>query len=161
LSKNLLKKYDAQIYFSAVLIFAKGEFMQVQKVNNSPEFGAKIIIGDDGVQKFIKSSFMAKGREMHNLLDTFNNIHRDTVVTIGTRTTETGDYLFARNGVTGQTDKCLLGSAEKIDLENRNAFFNFVSKLIKNKNFWSKITDESADMTAIKPVIEHDVFNLK
>ena len=41
------------------MLKAKGEFMQVQKVNNSPEFGAKIIIGDDGVQKFIKSSFIS------------------------------------------------------------------------------------------------------
>ena len=135
--------------------------MQVQNVSNSPKFGAKIIIGDEGVQKFIKSSFMAKGREMHDLLDTFNRSNRNTVVTIGTRRTEEGDYLFARNGVTGQTDKFLLGSADKINLKNRNSFYELVTNLLKNKDFWNKMTDEYADMTSIKPVVEHDVFNLK
>lgn len=36
--------------------------MEVNKVSYAPDFQAKIIIGDERIQKFIKSSFMTNSK---------------------------------------------------------------------------------------------------
>ena len=49
--------------------------MEVNKVSYAPDFQAKIIIGDERIQKFIKSSFMANSKATFETLDRFSEIY--------------------------------------------------------------------------------------
>ena len=59
--------------------------MEVNKISNSPNFQSKIIVGDNRIQKFIKSSYMANSRKMNDLLDSFNDSHKNQLVTLNIR----------------------------------------------------------------------------
>lgn len=135
--------------------------MQIQNNGYKTNFGAKIIVGDEKVHKFIKSSFIAKKREMHDLLDMYNNANTDAIVTLNVKNIAGRDVMSAHNGVTGQSDFIHLGNAEVINTENRNAFFDIIMKTLKNKDFWKKNTNISSDMTNLETNIEHDVFKLE
>ena len=135
--------------------------MQVQNVNNTHSFGAKIIIGDERVNPYIKSAFISKIREMIDLLDTFNESNSSQIVTVNVKHIKGKDFMAAKNGVTGQFLSVDLGShAEILTLTNRNSFYDLVKKMLGNNSFWNKLNEGTADMTALESNIEHDVFKL-
>lgn len=137
--------------------------MEINRVNNTPNFQAKIIIGDSRIEKYIKSSFMANSRETFNVLDKFSEIHPDSIVSINIKNLKNRDYLVAKNGITGATEAKLLHDTESLKLEDRTSFIDLIKKIMNKKNFWTKTQEETSyfDATAIEPKVEHDVFKLE
>ena len=138
--------------------------MQVNSVNNSPNFQAKIIIGDDRINKFIKSSYMAHPRKTNDLLDSFNNNRKNQLITLNIRKLFEGgsDYMIARNGITGKDSGVILGDAEIITPDNRDSFYTLIKRIFSDKNFWEKtVSNSEVDTSAKKVKILHDVFNLE
>ena len=137
--------------------------MQVNSVNYSPNFQAKIIIGDGRIQKYIKSSFMANSRNTFDVLDKFSEIHPDSIVSVNIKNLKNRDYLVAKNGVTGATEAKLLHSSDVLKLEDRTSFIDLIKKIMNKKSFWDKPQQETAyfDATSVNPRVEHDVFNLE
>ena len=133
--------------------------MQVNKVQNTPSFQAKLICGDNRIEKFIKSSFMANSKDTFSILE----IYPDAIVSVNVRNIKNKDYLVAKNGVTGATEKKLLGNAEKIDTKNRTAFIDLVKKIMNKKTFWTKHEEGTTyfDATSIKPRVQHKAFDIE
>lgn len=136
--------------------------MQIRNMQNAPNFQAKLIIGDEKIQKFIKSSFMTKSKETFDTLDKFSSIYPDSIVSIGIKNMKGRDYLVAKNGITGVTEKKFLHDAEIVKLEDHSIFIDLIRKVIKNKAFWSEKSEQikSFDTTSVPPKIDHDVFKL-
>jgi hypothetical protein len=137
--------------------------MEVNKISNSPNFQAKIIVGDSRIQKFIKSSYMANSRKMNDLLDSFNDSNKNQLVTLNIRKMfkDGADYMIARNGITGKDSGVILDNAEIITPNNRNAFYTLIKRIFDDKSFWEKpILDAKFDAASKEVKIEHDVFNL-
>ena len=118
--------------------------MQINKVNNSPNFQAKIIIGDEKIQKYIKSSFMANSRKTFDLLDKFSAENPDTVISLNIKNLKNRDYLVAKNGVTGVTEAKLLHDKDVLKLEDRTIFIDLVEKIMNKKSFWTKKPQETS-----------------
>jgi len=137
--------------------------MEISKINNSPNFRAKIIIGDHRIEKFIKSSFMANSRNTFDTLDKFSEINPDAIVSINIKNLKNRDYLVAKNGVTGATEVKLLEKSDVLTLKDRTAFIDLIKKVMNKKAFWDKPLPKTTyfDATAIEPKIEHDVFKLE
>ncbi len=136
--------------------------MEISRVNNNPNFGAKIIIGNEKIEKFVKSSFMANSRSTFDTLDKFSEIHPDSIVSINIKNLKNRDYLVAKNGITGASEAKLLHNSEIITPEDRTCFIDLIKKVMNKKSFWEKGTEETRyfDATAIEPKVEHDVFRL-
>lgn len=137
--------------------------MEINRVNNAPNFQAKLIIGDQKIQKYIKSSFMANSKDTFATLDRFSEIYPDSIVSINIKNLNNRDYLVAKNGITGATEAKLLHDTEILKLEDRTSFIDLVKKAMKKKSFWTKSQEGSTyfDATSINPNIEHDVFKLE
>lgn len=137
--------------------------MEINRVNNAPNFQAKLIIGDQKIQKYIKSSFMANSKDTFSTLDRFSEIYPDSIVSINIKNLNNRDYLVAKNGITGATEAKLLHDTEILKLEDRTSFIDLVKKAMKKKSFWTKSQEGSTyfDATSINPNIEHDVFKLE
>lgn len=137
--------------------------MEISKINNSPNFRAKIIIGDKRIEKFIKSSFMANSRNTFDTLDKFSEINPDAIVSINIKNLKNRDYLVAKNGVTGATEVKLLEKSDVLTLKDRTAFIDLIKKVMNKQKFWNKSVEDSThfDATALDTRIEHDVFNLE
>lgn len=135
--------------------------MEINKISNSPNFGAKMIVIDGRVEKFIKSSFMADSKSTFSILDKFSLIYPDAVVSVGIKNIKDKDYLVIKNGVTGMTEKALVEDAQVLKLNSRTSFIDLIKRVIDKKSFWNKMSvDKDFDVTAIPQKIEHDVFNI-
>jgi hypothetical protein len=134
--------------------------MQINKIDNSPHFQAKIIYGDKRIEKYMKASFMNK--DTFSTLDKFSEIHPDSIVSINIKQFNNKDYLVAKNGITGATEKKFLGDSEIKNLENQNSFIDLIKKIMNKKSFWDKTQNntDSFDATAIETKFDHKVFNL-
>lgn len=137
--------------------------MEINRVNNAPNFQAKLIIGDQKIQKYIKSSFMANSKDTFATLDRFSEIYPDSIVSINIKNLNNRDYLVAKNGVTGRNEAKLLHDTESLKLEDRTSFIDLIKKIMNKKNFWTKTQEETSyfDATSIEPKVEHDVFKLE
>ena len=136
--------------------------MEINRCNYNPNFGAKIIIGNQDIEKYVKSSFMANSRSTFDTLDKFSAIYPDSVVSINIKNLKNRDYLVARNGVTGAIEAKLIHKSEFVNPKDRTVFIDLIKKVMNKKSFWDKTTEETAffDATAIEPRVEHDVFKL-
>lgn len=110
--------------------------MEINKVSHSPNFQAKLVINDERVQKYIKSSFMANSRDTINTLDKFSVINPDSVVLVSVKNLKNRDYLVAKNGVTGATEAKLLEDSEVLKLNDRTSFIDLIKKIMNKKSFW-------------------------
>lgn len=137
--------------------------MQIQHQSNTPNFQAKLIIGDKRIQKFIKSSFISKSREAFDVLDKLSSVYPDSIVSVGIKNVNSKDYLVAKNGITGAIEKKFLHDSNIIKLEDHSVFIDLVKKIMKNKAFWTEGSSENSffDATSIPAKIEHDVFKLE
>lgn len=140
--------------------------MEVNRISNSPNFKAKIIVGDERINKFIKSSFMTNRKGTLKLLDNFDEFHPDQLVTLSISRIGKSDiqkeYLLAHNGITGKDSAVLLDNADRITPQNRNAFSVLVKRMLDNYCFWEKPFLNSKIGTTPKDVkIEHDVFKVE
>ena len=137
--------------------------MQVNKVQNNPNFQAKLIYGDRRIEKFIKSSFMADSKATFSTLDKYSEIYPDAIVSINVKSIKNKDYMVAKNGITGAIEKFLLGNAEKIDTKNRTAFIDLVKNIMNKKTFWTKCEEGTTyfDATSIEPKVQHKAFDIK
>lgn len=135
--------------------------MEVNKISYSPNFKAKMLIIDDRVEKFIKSSYMADSKSTFDVLDKFSSIYPDSVVSVCIKNIKDKDYLFVKNGITGKSEKSLVGDAEVLKLETRTSFIDLIKKVMAKKSFWNKMSaNKDFDASAIPQNIEHDVFKL-
>lgn len=135
--------------------------MEINKISNSPNFQAKIIINDERIHKFIKSSFISGARDTFDTLEEFNKIHPESIVSIGIKNVGHKDYLIAKNGITGATEKKFIHDTEILKLEDHCAFIDLIKRIMKENSFWTQITkSEDFNTTHIAPRIEHDVFKL-
>lgn len=136
--------------------------MEVNKLSYAPDFQAKIIIGDERIQKFIKSSFMANSKATFETLDRFSEIYPDSIVSIGIKNLKNRDYLVAKNGVTGAQETKLIKSGETLNFEDRTTFIDLIKKIMNKKSFWTGSSkDNNFDATAIESKIPHDVFEIE
>jgi len=136
--------------------------MQIQSQPYTPNFQAKLIIGDEKIQKFIKSSFLTKSKETFDTLDKFSAIYPDSIVSLGIKNINNRDYLVAKNGLTGATEKKFLHDTNIVKLEDNSAFIDLVKKIMKSRAFWTEKHAEIKyiDMKYVDPKIDHDVFKL-
>lgn len=110
--------------------------MQLQNQPFTPNFQAKLILGDERLHKFVKSSFMSKSKETFNTLDKFFEIYPDSVVSVGIKNINDKDYLVVKNGVTGATEKKLLHNIETVDKKDQSVFIDLIQKVSAQKSFW-------------------------
>ena len=120
-----------------------------------------MLIIDNRVEKFIKSSYMADSKSTFDVLDQFSSIYPDSVVSVCIKNIKDKDYLFVKNGITGKSEKSLVGDAEVLKLETRTSFIDLIKKVMAKKSFWNKMSaNKDFDASAIPQNIEHDVFKL-
>ena len=137
--------------------------MQINKIDNTPSFQAKLIVGDERIQKYIKSSFMANSRKTFDILDKFSAQNPDAIVSLNIKNLKNRDYLVAKNGITGKSEAKLLHDKDILKLEDRTSFIDLVEKVMNKKSFWISEPQETSyfDATALPVKIEHDVFKLE
>lgn len=112
--------------------------MNVSKISYSPNFQAKLIICDDSVQRFVKSSFLAESKNTFSALDEIGKIYPDSVVSLGIKNIDGSNYLFAKNCLNGAIEKFFLHNINMVCLEDLSVFVNLIRKIIKNEAFWTK-----------------------
>ncbi len=112
--------------------------MELNKISYNPNFQAKIILGDDRIQKFVKSSFMSGSKDTFATLDKFTAIYPDTIISIGIKNINGNDYLIAKNGVSGVMEKKFLHDTNSVKLEDQTAFIDLIKNVMKKKSFWPK-----------------------
>lgn len=111
--------------------------MQIQSTPASPNFQAKLILGDERIHNFVKSSFLADSKRTFDTLDKFSVIYPDAVVTAGIKNIKNKDYLVVKNGVTGATEKKLLHRTETVDKKDGSIFIDLIQKVMNKKSFWA------------------------
>ena len=110
--------------------------MEISKISNSPNFQAKYVIGDERIQKFIKSSFLSNSKDTFETLDKFSVIHPDSVVLINIKRINGHDHLVAKNGINGEMVSKYLHDTRSVKLEDHNVFIDLIKKIMTNKSFW-------------------------
>lgn len=110
--------------------------MQVNKVSDSTNFKAKLIIGDERIQNFIKSSFLSDSSSTFDTLDKLSSIYPDSVLMMNIKNINNKDYLVVKNGLTGVMEKKFIHNAENVQSKDNLAFLNLIKNTMAKKSFW-------------------------
>ncbi len=110
--------------------------MQIQNTPSVTSFQAKIILGDERIHKFVKSSFLTDSKTTFDVLDKFPAIYPDSVVTVGIKNIKSKNYLVAKNGLTGSSEKKILHAIDTVSPKDQSVFLDLIQKIMKKKSFW-------------------------
>lgn len=108
--------------------------MEINKISYNPNFGAKMVLSDERVQKFIKSSFIADSKSTFETFDKYSSIYPDSVVSVGIKNIKGKDYLVVENNSTGMSEKTLIKDSN----DSKIQFIDLIKKVIDKKHFWQR-----------------------
>ena len=114
--------------------------MEVNKISANTNFGAKFVIGDRRVQKFVKSSFMADSKGTFACLDKFSEIHPDAVVSISIKKSKNNFFMLATNSGSGAVEKMHLQNPDMVKFGDRSLFLDLIKKIMHKRTFWNEAT---------------------
>ena len=110
--------------------------MEVNRISQSPNFKAKMVVCDSRIQKFIKASFLAEAKDTYNTLDKFTRENQDAIVSVNFKLIGEKMYMTAKNGSNNQIETKLVHDTESVKLEDNTVFIDLIKKTMENKTFW-------------------------
>ena len=110
--------------------------MQIQNNPASPNFQAKLILVDNNVERFVKSSLSVNSKETFDTLDNFFVIYPDSVVTAGIKNVKNRDYLFVKNGATEKVEMKFIRNSKTVNEKDNSAFLDLIKRIMNKKSFW-------------------------
>ena len=111
--------------------------MEINRISQSPDFQAKIVVCDKRIQKFIKTSFLTESKETYNVLDKYTRENPDAIVSMGFKQIKDKVYMAAKNISNNRTETKLVHDTENVKPEDQTAFIDLIKKTMENKSFWA------------------------
>lgn len=110
--------------------------MQINSVNNSPNFQARLITTDNRLHNYVKMAYQTNGKKTFDILDEFLSVHPDDVAIAKITSYNNKTYFSIKNGATGYTKEKEIKTSDKITPEDSISYIDFLKEIMDNKKFW-------------------------